>query len=533
MAQFYTLEEAARVLGMSPEDLKSKAQAREIRAFLDGGSWRFRVHDIDELARSRGLGSDAELRLSDLDLATGSSGEAASKEAEGGAEQLDLSEFQLGTSPADLGAVTGELATAADQTAAPEQPAASPPPAEALAAEAGSDFDLLLDDLSVPPNPSTGSSSVILGMTGPGEGPSDSDVRLASDDALKGTGEVSLTTPSPDLLRPSDSDVSLVGSDSGDLGPPPGPEPQEPAPLLGSSAEVPAAETESSSEFSPSSLGEVLKPPSGSDFELTALESGDEFETARPSALSDSDVTAADPSEVGINLSQPSDSGIQLQPADLDFTDDASVELTPLLGEPAAKEPGKPQGVSLSATPPPAFRQEGEKILDEDSDFEISPAVAGGDDSDDRTVQLEAQSDFELEEMDSASEVFAVDEDEASIDQNAATAMAAAVAFDEEDSDAEGVASSEAEELAAIAEEMKAARGITEPRRGRRSFGESLMTAPAESEFSGLTIALLSITTLILMFTVFVGFDLAAHSGMADESVASGIVRQLAGLFGG
>ena len=54
MAQFYTLEEAARVLGLSSEDLKSKAQHREIRAFLDGGSWRFRVVDIDELARRRG-----------------------------------------------------------------------------------------------------------------------------------------------------------------------------------------------------------------------------------------------------------------------------------------------------------------------------------------------------------------------------------------------------------------------------------------------------------------------------------------------
>ena len=67
MAQFYTLEEAARVLGMSAEELKAKAQSREVRAFLDGGSWRFRVVDVDELARRRGLGSDAELRLSDLD----------------------------------------------------------------------------------------------------------------------------------------------------------------------------------------------------------------------------------------------------------------------------------------------------------------------------------------------------------------------------------------------------------------------------------------------------------------------------------
>ena len=93
MAQFYTLEEAARVLGMSPEELKSKAQHREIRAFLDGGSWRFRVVDIDELARRRGMGSDAELRLSDLDVPRGPVENV---------EDLDLSEFQLGVAKPDL-----------------------------------------------------------------------------------------------------------------------------------------------------------------------------------------------------------------------------------------------------------------------------------------------------------------------------------------------------------------------------------------------------------------------------------------------
>ncbi len=98
MAQFYTLEEAARVLGMSSEELKGKAQAREVRAFLDGGSWRFRVVDIDELARRRGLGSDAELRLSDLEVP------AASGLDEGG--DLDLSEFQLGVAKPDLGSET-------------------------------------------------------------------------------------------------------------------------------------------------------------------------------------------------------------------------------------------------------------------------------------------------------------------------------------------------------------------------------------------------------------------------------------------
>ena len=102
MAQFYTLEEAARVLGMSPEELKSKAQHREIRAFLDGGSWRFRVVDIDELARRRGMGSDAELRLSDLDVPTGGAENV---------EDLDLSEFQLGVAKPDLAAETMDISS--------------------------------------------------------------------------------------------------------------------------------------------------------------------------------------------------------------------------------------------------------------------------------------------------------------------------------------------------------------------------------------------------------------------------------------
>ncbi len=138
MAQFYTLEEAARVLGMSAEELKTKAQAREVRAFLDGGSWRFRVVDIDELARRRGLGSDAELRLSDLEVPAAGTGSSA--------DDLDLSEFHLGVAKPDLGAETMHFGKAG-------------------ASEGSSEHDILLDDLSLPPNPVTGSSSVIIGVS--------------------------------------------------------------------------------------------------------------------------------------------------------------------------------------------------------------------------------------------------------------------------------------------------------------------------------------------------------------------------------
>src|SRR5207244_10131207 len=60
---YWTLQEAAQVLGMPPEDLKQMAQRNQIRSFQDRGTWRFRVQDIQELARQRGVTSDPDLPL--------------------------------------------------------------------------------------------------------------------------------------------------------------------------------------------------------------------------------------------------------------------------------------------------------------------------------------------------------------------------------------------------------------------------------------------------------------------------------------
>src|SRR5262249_32721710 len=149
MPQFYTLEEAARVLGMSTEELKVKAQHREIRAFMDSGSWRFRVADIDELARRRGMGSDPHLSLSEVEVSPhpGSASDA----------ELNLSEYQLGVANPDLGA----------------------PSAHGVGS--GTEADVRVDDLTLPPPPLSGSSSTIIGMQQSGKLPSDSDVRLVPD----------------------------------------------------------------------------------------------------------------------------------------------------------------------------------------------------------------------------------------------------------------------------------------------------------------------------------------------------------------
>ena len=65
MVQYYTLEQAAQVLKTTPDKLKEMAKKNEVRAFQDRGNLRFRAQEIDELARSRGLGSDPALPLGD------------------------------------------------------------------------------------------------------------------------------------------------------------------------------------------------------------------------------------------------------------------------------------------------------------------------------------------------------------------------------------------------------------------------------------------------------------------------------------
>jgi excisionase family DNA binding protein len=516
MAQFYTLEEAARVLGMSPEELKAKAQQREIRAFLDGGSWRFRVVDVDELARRRGLGSDAELRLSDLD--------DASSGAHTALEDLDLSEFQLGVAKPELGAETVDLSTMPEEQGE-----------ETIAAEESSDHDILLDDLSLPPSPVTGSSSVIIGMQTTGKLPSDSDVRLMPDN-VKGASDsdVRLASPDPDFHHPSDSDVTLIKDDTADHGvftPSSSSDTSvRPSPMLGSSAEVPASQSDSDFELNPSSVIDALQPDSGSDFELSALDASDEFESTPMSKPSDSDVTAADPNLSGINLSRPSDSGINLQAASgLGLGQSDSIELAPLSDDEIKAQaaqtarPSTPRP-DLSATPPPA-RAEADKDIFDDTDFEVDVALTDDGSSEDNTVQLTAAgSDFEIEESDSGSEVFAIDEED--VDQNAATAMGPAVFAQEEEEEDDGFNEAVSSEMAtAWSSESETPSG------GQRST-PMMIQRDATPEWGGVWVGLLGVTTVFMLFLAFISLDLVRNLyDFSQDSPASGLVRTISGLF--
>ncbi len=536
MPQFYSLDEAARVLGLSPDELKEKAQQRKIRAFMDSGSWRFRVADIDEEARRRGIGSDPELSLSDLDLvAQGESGSG---------DDIDLTEFQLGVVNPDL----DPSASAIESTSTGQ-------------GISDSDADILLDDISSPAPPGS-SSSTIIGMAPKGKLPSDSDVKLVPDyqeNKQPSDSDVRLGThgPSDSDVRlgghgPSDSDVTLFADEEGSSQelekiPPkreikpsdddedPNATMLRPSPMIGSSEEIPAAtedeESESDFELTPSSVIDALEPESGSDFELTPLDaSSDEFETEPLRGPSDSDVTGAEPSTSGVNLGRPSDSGINLQSVgnfDLDSAD--SIELAPLEDDDEPKRPTpKPKPapvqedqVDLSAT---ALPVRGDKDIFEDTDFEVDALESG---HEDQTVQLEAQSDFDLEsDSDSASEVFAIDEED--VDENAATAMGPAVLDEDEDElDVSDAAMEEAESGAWDVDEAAAT-----PSAASRAIPMSI-GAGSQPEWGGVWVSLLGVASVLMLLLAFVGFDVVRNLyEFRGDGPASGLVKMLSGLMG-
>src|SRR5436309_9677989 len=84
--EYLNLDEAAQQLGMTKEDLSKKAQKREIRAFADRGTWKFRKQDVEEHARQAGIGSGAEIVFGELDDAL------PELDAGGSSDQILLSE---------------------------------------------------------------------------------------------------------------------------------------------------------------------------------------------------------------------------------------------------------------------------------------------------------------------------------------------------------------------------------------------------------------------------------------------------------
>ncbi len=142
-------------------------------------------------------------------------------------------------------------------------------------------------------------------------------------------------------------------------------------------------------------------------------------------------------------------------------------------------------------------------------------------------MQLEAASDFELEESDSASEVFAIDEE--AVDQNAATAMAPSAFAEDEDEEDDGFD-------AAVSQEMASAWSSPETSAAEsgRSGPAVVLSRDSEAEWSGLWVGLLGVTTLLLLIVSFISVDMIRNLyEFRNGGAAHGLVKAIAGLFGG
>jgi len=385
----------------------------------------------------------------------------------------------------------------------------------------------------------TSASSTIIGMEPAGKQPGDSDVRLVPDSPKSASdSDVRLSPVGSGPRPPSDSDVTLasdeftVGS-SDDAIPAGGPGDTSvgASPVPGSSGEVRIDDVDDS-DFELSPVIDALQPDSGSDFELAALDASDEFEATPLTKPSDSDVTGALPAESGINLAKPSDSGINLQGfGGLDLDDSQSLELAPLDEEPArpaarpAAPPSKPKP-DLAATALPSKQ---EKDIFEDTDFEVDALDTG---QDDRTIQLEAASDFDVDDSDSASEVFAIDEED--VDQNAATSLAQAVEEDEEE-DSDAFEASTEDLGAEEAGDSWDVEGDVAPATARgAAAGQVVAAAAPAAEWGGIWVGLLGVATLFMMLLAFVAMDVVQNMyDYRGSTFSSGLVNQIAGLFNG
>ncbi|MFG0333753.1 MAG: helix-turn-helix domain-containing protein, partial [Maioricimonas sp. JB049] len=274
--KYLSLDEASAHLSIPKDELMRMREKGDIRGFADRGTWKFKIEDIEELARTRQVDSDPDVPMfqdepeeSDILLGDGSS------------DQDIESDILLSETSEDVG----------------EQPT--------VIRKKGADLEGSDSDVRLVPDEAGSSGGSDPDTTLQSLSDSDSDVRLVSDDASD--SDVRLVGQGSDaeveLVRPdeggSDSDVKLVGD----------------APEEGSDSDVQLVDT-SQSTSDDSKLDLDFSPDDSMSASVLSDESGIGLGDESAIALS---------SESGISLEGPSDSGTALEGKQTE--DDESITL--------------------------------------------------------------------------------------------------------------------------------------------------------------------------------------------------------------
>jgi excisionase family DNA binding protein len=410
MVNYYTLEEAARILQTTPDKLRDMANRKEIRAFQDRGTLRFRAQEINELARAQGLGSDPELQPREAPPAKGAGGKPTVHVPQ---ERIDLNLEDDSDEEVPLGREKAKGSSSGSGSSSPVSPrpggAKSPPP------KPGSDSDvrLVLDSSDLDfqidaggssvrgagsksggpksPAPKSGGPKSPAPKSGPGPAgeAADSGVRIVPLDQPSDSDVKMVPTGPPGAKGPSDSDIRLEEQTGSGVRKPRRTEESHVTEEIDLDAEAQKAEagqpkarpgkagpplpTSSPFELSSTDLShdkprakgaegkkEGKKPEekkgetdSSSDFELTPYDSSQSpLDVGSSEEVSLGGETGRSPGSSGINLQSPADSGISLEPGS---SEEVEFELS------------LDAGASSGSTPKPVQKKE-----DSSSEFELS-----------------------------------------------------------------------------------------------------------------------------------------------------------------
>jgi excisionase family DNA binding protein len=285
---YFTLQEAAAHLNISLDELKVMAQKGKIRSFQDRGTLRFRIQDIQELARQRGISSEPELVLGDASLPP-KKGEGPRSPKSPTApktpprEQVpDVFEFEFDDESVDLGADPSPPASPSKKPSS--KPKSGTTPKSGIKPRSSAQIPQAKE-----PPPRSGNTPRSGGVIKPRSSPQ---IPQAKEPPRSGQPRSGTTPKSGGVARDSgakpgsDSDVKLVTGSRDDVNVSGAPD-----------SDIKLREKGSSSSKSPSSLGQ---PPKG----------------GQPPT---SDPTKKRTSKLGPHSPRPGDdSGVRLVPMDSD-----------------------------------------------------------------------------------------------------------------------------------------------------------------------------------------------------------------------
>ncbi|MCA8993885.1 MAG: hypothetical protein KDA88_18005 [Planctomycetaceae bacterium] len=536
--KYLSLEEAAALLSLRPDELMRLREQGEIRGFADRGNWKFKDEDVQALVRKRQADSDPEVPLFRPEATIGDEISVLD-------DDDDAPGDVLSSSDSDVRLVGGDMSE--------------------------DDIDLVLG----------GDSDVkLVGLD------SESEVRLEAPSASEGDVSFADTVGDINLASDSDSDVQLIGSDSdsdiqlvgagdsdsdvklvgdGDTVHEMDLDPSDDFALAGASSDAPTP-------FESGDLTSSLGGDSGSDSDVNLVSSSDDADSDSDVSLlpGDDDAIALDPlgddgdhasvladesgislgggssvllsAESGISLEGASDSGMHLGADDdegitLALDDDSGISLSS--DDSGISLEAADSGISLET-----IGDSGISLADDDFSGTI-PMMDAMDDDDVAETQFEIpsiddDSEYELSMEDDMADTRTLDmsdmSDEATFDD-------AEFEFDEADEEESYVSDAFAEddELELDAGDFDDEEEFVEvdgdvfdtveegPEFGPRTRG----AAPVESEWGLVEFGLLTVASLFMIACGFVLTDLVKNTATAADPnpVSSTMLDTLGGMY--